>query len=78
MSTTRVKVDIPESRRVTITLPADFPLGEVELEITVRRPLTGLPLSDESEQEFEEFWARILAYRDEVNRATNSGPYAED
>lgn len=32
----------------------------------------------ESEAEYEAFMANIRAYRDEVNRATKSGPYAEE
>lgn len=78
MPTVRVKVKVPESRQVTITLPDDFPLGDVELEIILRRPLPDLPQFDETPAQQEAFWASILAFRDEVNRATKSGPYAED
>jgi hypothetical protein len=78
MPTVRVKVQVPESRQVTITLPDDFPLGDVELEIILRRPLFALPCVEETPEEQAAFWATILAYRDEVNRATKSGPYAED
>lgn len=38
MSAIRVKAYIPESRQVTLTLPADVPVGEAELEIVVREP----------------------------------------
>src|SRR5262249_5262737 len=34
----RVKAHIPESRQVTVTLPEDVPVGDVELEIVVREP----------------------------------------
>lgn len=78
MSAIRVKTHIPESRQVTIPLPDDFPLGDVELEIVARRPLSALPRIEETPEEQAAFWASILAYRDEVNRATKSGPYAED
>jgi hypothetical protein len=78
MPTLRVKVQVPESRQVTITLPDDFPLGDVELEIILRRPLSALPRVEETPEEQAAFWAIILAHRDEVNRATKSGPYAED
>lgn len=77
MPTVRVKTHIPESRQITITLPDDFPLGDVELEIILRRPFA-LPHVEETPEEQAAFWATILAYRDEVNRATKSGPYAED
>jgi hypothetical protein len=40
MPTTRVKTHIPESRQVTLTLPAEVPVGDAELEITVRQPAT--------------------------------------
>jgi hypothetical protein len=40
MSAIRVKTHIPENRQVTITLPADVPVGDAELEITVREPST--------------------------------------
>jgi hypothetical protein len=36
MSAIRVKTHIPESRQITLTLPADVPVGEAELEIVVR------------------------------------------
>ena len=38
MSAIRMKAHIPESRQVTVTLPPDTPVGETELEITVRGP----------------------------------------
>ena len=78
MPTVRVKAHISENRQVTITLPEDFPLGDVELEIVLRWPLPALPHFEETPEEQAAFWARILAFRDEVNRATKSGPYAED
>jgi hypothetical protein len=78
MPAVRVKVQVPESRQVTITLPEEFPHGDVELEIILRRPLTALPRVEETAEEQAAFWASILAFRDEVNRATKSGPYAED
>lgn len=40
MSAIRVKTHIPESRQITLTLPADVPVGEAELEIIVREPST--------------------------------------
>lgn len=40
MSAIRVKTHIPESRQVTVTLPADVPVGDAELEIIVREPAT--------------------------------------
>ena len=78
MPTVRVKTQVPESRQITVTLPDDFPLGDVELEIILRRPFLALPRVEEIPEEQAAFWATILAYRDEVNRATKSGPYAED
>ena len=38
MPAIRVKTHIPESRQVTVTLPPDTPVGDAELEITVREP----------------------------------------
>lgn len=38
MSAIRVKAHVPESRQVTVTLPPDTPVGDAELEITVREP----------------------------------------
>ena len=35
MSAIRVKARIPESRQITLTLPADVPTGDAELEIIV-------------------------------------------
>ena len=40
MSAIRVKTHIPESRQITLTLPADVPVGDAELEITIREPST--------------------------------------
>lgn len=40
MATTRVKTQIPDNREVTIILPPEFPVGEAELEIAVREPVT--------------------------------------
>ena len=40
MSAIRVKTHIPESRQVTITLPEGTPVGDAELEIVVREPVT--------------------------------------
>jgi excisionase family DNA binding protein len=43
------------------------------------RPATGLrPELDETEEEFEAFLAILRANRDELDRATKSGKYAED
>ena len=78
MPTVRVTTHISENRQVTITLPDDFPLGDVELEIILRRPFLARPHIEETPEEQAAFWASILSYRDEVNRATKSGPYAED
>ena len=36
MSAFKTTVDVPESRQVTLTLPAEVPVGEAELEVTVR------------------------------------------
>jgi hypothetical protein len=38
MSAIRVKTHIPESRQITVTLPADVPVGDAELEIVVCEP----------------------------------------
>ena len=38
MSAIRVKTHVPESRQVTVTLPPETPVGDAELEITVREP----------------------------------------
>ena len=38
MTTIRVRAQVPESRQVTLTLPADVPVGEADLEVTVRDP----------------------------------------
>ena len=50
MSAIRVKTRVPESRQITISLPPDFPVGDAELEISVREPETELvvvlPLGD--------------------------------
>jgi hypothetical protein len=78
MPTILVKTHIPESRQVTITVPEDFPVGDVTLDITLIRPIGDLPHIDETPEERAAFWASILAFRDELNRATKSGPYAED
>lgn len=78
MPAVRVKAHISENRQVTISLPEEFPLGEVELEIILRRPFPTPPHIEETPEEREAFWASILAFRDEVNRATKSGSYAED
>jgi hypothetical protein len=40
MSAIRVRTHIPESRQVTLTLPADVPVGEAELEIVVHEQTT--------------------------------------
>jgi hypothetical protein len=40
MSAIRVKTRVPESRQITISLPPDFPVGDAELEISVREPET--------------------------------------
>jgi hypothetical protein len=78
MSPVRVKTHIPASRQITIALPEDFPLGDVELEIVLRRPPLVLPRIEETPEEQAAFWASILAFRDEANRETKSGPYADD
>ena len=36
MTTIRVRTRVPENRQVTFTLPDDVPVGEVELEVTMR------------------------------------------
>lgn len=36
----RVKTRVPESRQIAISLPPDFPVGDAELEISVREPDT--------------------------------------
>ena len=36
MTTIRLRAQVPESRQVTLTLPAEVPVGEAELEVTVR------------------------------------------
>jgi excisionase family DNA binding protein len=43
-----------------------------------RRSLADLPLPDISDDEYEAFRAVLEASRDEVDRATKSGKYAED
>lgn len=40
MSAIRVKTHIPESRQITVTLPLEVPVGDAELEIIVREPVT--------------------------------------
>jgi hypothetical protein len=44
MTTIQLKATVPESRQVTLTLPPDVPVGEAELEITVRRPGEEVPV----------------------------------
>ena len=39
MSVIRVKTHVPENRQVTLTLPPETPVGDAELEITVREPV---------------------------------------
>ena len=39
MPTARLNIFVPESRQVTLTLPPNFPIGEMELEVTVREPV---------------------------------------
>lgn len=36
MTTIRVRTQVPESRQVTLTLPAEVPPGEHEIEVTVK------------------------------------------
>jgi hypothetical protein len=42
------------------------------------KPRITQPMSQETQAEYEAFMATILAHRDEVNRATGSGKYAEE
>ncbi len=36
MTVIRLKTQVPEDRRLTLALPADFPVGEAEVEVTAR------------------------------------------
>ena len=42
------------------------------------RPWHSLPISDETDEEFEKFQESIRKYRDEIDRATGSGKYAPE
>ena|SRR5437870_781107 len=46
MTTIRVRANVPESRQVTLTLPSDTPVGEAELEVTVKTAGDGQPAFD--------------------------------
>ena len=70
----------PQARRFKMSELQEVPPGRVmkSLPTGAGRKLADLPLPDIAPEEYEAFRATLAASRDEVDRITKSGKYAED